>query len=273
MEKMIGMIVILFSISFAVSAHAQDDEVAGLVSAANTVKESLEQVKDAGKVSQPCTANLEEAGQIVLTPHFNLNGVKGCNQFIKDDGSIGPWGNSVVSTIVKLPSSELENSFFSNDIPDMDFICPKFKDFSQQLKLKFWVWTFSSISWQESGCNPNVTAVGTNAKAVGLLQLEDTRTLRKSRGENCDVPSVKDPKNNLACGVDILHQQLLGSKGSYFGNSATGELFWKSSYWQHLRLKDKSQRQQQLLTQKVQSDDLGKKTNIKELVMRFPFCQ
>jgi len=273
MEKINRMIVILFLALLSSNSFAQDDEVAGLVSAANTVKNSLAQMKDAGKVSQPCLSNPEDANQVVLSPHFNLNGVKGCNKFIEDDGDIGPWGNTVISAITKIPAAELEDSFFSNDIPDMDFICPKFKEFSSQLKLKFWVWTFSAISWQESSCNPNISAIGTNARAVGLLQLEDTRNLRKSRGDNCDVPSVKDPKNNLACGVDILHQQLLGPKSNYFGNSASGELFWKSSYWQHLRLKDKSPRLQQKMTQKVQSDDIGKKTNIKELVMRFPLCQ
>jgi hypothetical protein len=50
--------------------------------------------------------------------------------------------------------------------------------------------------------------------------------------------------------VDILHQQLLGAEGSYFKNIGTGELFWKSSYWQHLRLKNKGPKQLQMLIEK-----------------------
>lgn len=265
--------IFLFTVLITALGHAQQEETAELVTAAVTANDSLDQVKEAGKISLPCKASIEEAERIALSPHFNLRGIKDCTQFIKADGAFGPWGNSIIETIAKLPKDELEKSFYSHDIPDMDFICPKFKQFGAAVKLKFWVWTFSAIAWQESSCNPNVTAIGPRARAVGLLQLEDTRVLRKSRGENCNVPSVKDFKNNLACGVDILHQQLLGPKSSYFGSSATGELFWKSSYWQHLRLKDNSLLQQARLTQKIEEQELPKKIDIKELVMRFPYCQ
>lgn len=265
MEKIIKNT--LLFLLFSCSAYAQEESTKELIESVVTVTETLAQIKEAGVVQLPCTP------QVVLSSHFNLNGVKDCNQFLKDDGSIGPWGVNIINTIAKLPPSELEQSFFSDSIPDMDFICPKFNQFSPALKLKFWVWTFSAISWQESSCNPKTSAQGTNARAVGLLQLEDTRGLRKSRGPNCDVSSVTDVKNNLACGVDILHQQLLGAKGTYFKGVGTGELFWKSSYWQHLRLKDSSPRKQQLLTQKIMGQEPSKKTNIKELVMRFPYCQ
>ena len=263
----------LFAMLIAAVGHAQQKETAELVTAVVTANESLNQAKEAGKISLSCNASIGEAERIVLSPHFNLRGIKDCIQFIKPDGTYGPWGNSIIETIAKLPKDEVEKSFYSNDIPDMDFICPKFKKFGSTVKLKFWVWTFSAIAWQESSCNPRVIGSGQRTRAIGLLQLEESRILRKSRGSNCNVPSVNDPKNNLACGVEILHQQLLGPQSSYFGGLATGELFWKSTYWRHLRLKDNGQPQQELLTQKIQEQELPKNTSIKELIMRFPYCQ
>lgn len=264
---MIKLLILTFFLTQnAVAEVNQLSDQQSLSSAVTYAEESLGELKAAGSVVLPCL--------VTLSPHFSLNGIKDdCDKFFDNAGNTGPWGNQIIKTITKLPKEELENSFYSKDIPDMDFICPKFKEFPSELKLKFWVWTFAAISWQESSCNEKVSAQGTNARAVGLLQLEDTRQLRKSRGPNCDVASVRDPANNLACGVDILHQQLLGAEGKYFKNVGTGELFWKSGYWQHLRLKDNSSRAQKMLTAKSQSQEIPKKTNIKELVMRFPYCQ
>jgi len=255
----------LFSFAALAISPKEANEKA-LASAVTYAQDSLSKVKLVGKVKLPCL--------VKLSPQFSAKGINDdCDQFFDNAGNIGLWGNQIIQTISKIPHEELANSFYSNDIPDMNFICPKFKKFSMGLKLKFWVWTFASISWQESSCNHKVSAKGINARAIGLLQLEDSRQLRKSRGPNCDVPSVKDPNNNLACGVDILHQQLLGAKGDYFKNFGTGELFWKNGYWQHLRLKDNSSHQQKILTARSQGEEISKKTDIKELVMRFPYCQ
>lgn len=271
-KKMIKILLITFLFSF--NALAEQENQQELQAAVNQVGDSLSDLQKAGKILLPCVPTTGSKGSVVLAPHFSLNGVKDdCDKFFDNNGNVGPWGNHLIKTITKLPAAELEKSFYSNDIPDMDFICPKFSEFSADLKLKFWVWTFASISWQESSCNEKVTAQGTNARAVGLLQLEDTRQMRKSRGDNCNVASVRDANNNLACGVDILHQQLLGADGDYFKNIGTGELFWKSSYWQHLRLKNNSPKHQKLLTERSQSQKMPKKADIKELVMRFPHCR
>lgn len=189
-----------------------------------------------------------------------------------DFGEVGEWGQIILNTFDSLPPDELQNSFFSDNIPDMPFICPRFFEFSDELKKKFWVWSFAAIAWEESSCKPKASVPGVNSRAVGLLQLEDSRRLRSDRGKHCDVKNIISPPNNLACGVEIMHQQLLGSKSKYF-NTSTGEMFWKSSYWLHMRLKSKNlDATKKRLTKSIASES-DKKPSIKTLVMRFPFCR
>jgi hypothetical protein len=254
-------------------AQAKNPDTIALVEAVETTNQSLPKIKEGSLSPIPCNSSAGETNKVILAPHFSSNGViNRCEKFFDNKGELGPWGDSVIKAIKKLPPEEQKLSFFSNTIPDMNFICPQFSQFSNDLKLKFWAWTFASIAWQESSCQPTNISQGINCRAIGLLQLEDTRELRKSRGPNCGVLSVMEPNENLSCGVEILHQQLLGSNGTYFKNIGTGELFWQSSYWQHLRLKDKGLRQQKLLSEKSQSQDLTQKPSIKDLIMRFPYC-
>lgn len=237
-----------------------------LVDTANLVNDSFAQIKKIGVLDMPCKQFM------ALDPEFSTNGANdACSKFIKIDGTLGPWGESIIKSIDKLPEEETKKTYLSNSIPDMDFICPNFKNFDNEIKKKFWVWTFASIAWKEATCNPKITAQGVNSKAVGLLQLEDSRRLRSGRGDNCEVSEVISPGNNLACGVEILHQQLLGKDSTYFTTS-TGELFWKGTYWQDLRYKKRTQEKDQSLISRSQAPS-NKKTEIKELVMRFPLCR
>lgn len=236
------------------------------------IDRGLDKVKEVGKISSPCQSTIQANSSISLDPEFSSNGVgENCFQYIDSNGEYGPWGKSVIEAINKLQEDELKNSYLADNFTDMDLVCPNFKNFNDQVKLKFWVWTFAAISWQESSCNPKTTAQGINSKAVGLLQLEDSLRLRAGRGGQCEVKDVKHPSNNIACGVEILHQQLLGPKSSYFTTS-TGELFWKSGYWQHLRFRKRTQSKEQELIDQSQSPS-NSKTNIKELIMRFPNCR
>ena len=238
----------------------------------NLVNKSFSTISNTGKVKLACSADIVEKSPVILTPEFSEDGVDdNCFKYIDDDGKIGPWGQTVINTINKLPKNEIRDTFLDKKFADMDLVCPNFSKFDDSLKMKFWVWTFASISWQESNCKPKVTAQGTNSKAVGLLQLEDSRRLREGRGDHCEVADIINPNNNIACGVEILHQQLLGPKSSYFTTS-TGELFWKGAYWQHLRYKKRSQTRDQQLIDLSQSQH-DHKSDIKELVMRFPYCR
>lgn len=262
------IITLLFSaIPLSAFANIQEDELTASVKLASKTLSGVNKVTAA---KSPC--DIPENPKVPLADQFDYKGAK-CEKFLTESGDQGEWGKVVTDQIKNLPSDEVENSFYSNNIPDMDFICPNFKSFSKELKLKFWVWTFASISWEESTCNPKASAQGINCKAVGLLQLEGSSKLRRGRGSNCEVASVNDAKNNLSCGVEILHDQLLGQKSSYYkGTEATGELFWEGSYWLHLRLKEKKEEEhkKKLLTSISGKE---KKPNIKTLVMRFPYCR
>ena len=262
---------IFSTVAFAGSSNQSDD----LTAAVKLASSSLENVNDATVQKQPC--DIPPDPPVPLADEFSLKGINdGCDKFLNNEGEPGEWGNIILKKIESLPEDELKDSFYSNNIPDMPFVCQNFSEFSNELKKKFWVWTFASIAWEESSCKPKAAAAGVNCKAVGLLQLEGSARLRKGRGESCQVAEVTTPKNNLACGVDILNDQLLGQKSNYFkGTKATGELFWKSSYWLHMRLKGKDEQQREATKRKliksVATDN--QKPDIKTLVMRFPYCR
>ena len=164
-----------------------------------------------------------------------------CRNFISDKGdpgSYGPWGEMVV----KYLDEKGENSiFFSEELTGMSTgvqACPNWKDMSIDEKKHFWVWTMASISKIESTCNPKArNGQSTNGVAVGLVQLDERKSQRSWRGQNCKTASVAGVEDNLRCGLDILAELLEGKKGEYKGN---GELWGRrsSSYWQHLRQKN-----------------------------------
>lgn len=210
---------------------------------------------------------------IVLDPKFCMNGVNDrCNKYIDKKGEYGPWGKIVLNAISKINQEELKKTFYSNSIPDMDYICPQFNNFDEELKNKFWVWTIASLSWQESSCISTRESEGINCRAVGLLQLEDAYHLRSWRGPACRTRDMLQPANNLSCGIQILHDQLLGAEGKRMPAS-TGELFWKSSYWQEMRFKKKNEDRMKRLKARALDPESKSKPEIKELIMRFPMCR
>jgi hypothetical protein len=202
-----------------------------------------------------------------------------CPNFLKKSDSADNWGKALTQAIDKLPEEKAKKTFLSNQIPDMDFICPNFSKFDDDLKKQFWIWTFASIAYNESSCKsiPDPKGRGVNTVPVGLLQLEDSVEMRKSRGPNCKVSDMIKPANNLACGVDILMEQLLGPDSTYFDPfHQPGFLFRKNSYWENLRYKkrtDKTDQQLLLHSLSPSSREQNSKTGVKELVMRFKHCR
>ncbi len=258
--------------AFAASSNKNDGD---LTAAVKFASKSLNYVNTSTVQKPPC--DIPRNPPVPLADEFALKGVRdGCDRFLNDKGEAGEWGNVILNKMNSLPKEKMNQSFLSNNIPDMPLVCPRFNEFSNELKKKFWIWTFASIAWEESSCNPKASAAGVNSRAIGLLQLEDSLRLRQARGPSCKVPSVTAPQNNLACGVDMLSDQLLGNRSGFFrGTSATGELFWKSSYWLKLRLKAKTpqllEAKKKELIQSLEVD--SQKPNIKTLVMSFPYCR
>lgn len=157
--------------------------------------------------------------------YTDLNGLsfnnKNCRRFLNTDGKYGDFGR-IINDYFKENGEQsvlLSNGIFG--MTERPKICPNWKSLTIETKVKFWVWTFASIAFSESSCNPHPQPVyGPTDMTAGLLQLEaGTRVvkgrklglaLRLSRGPNCRV-STKDilkPYSNIRCGLDMMKQQL-----------------------------------------------------------------
>lgn len=203
--------------------------------------------RDLGTSPAPCVALETEKKKVpfpTLSEEFKVSDKVQenlCVNFIKDSGETGeygPWGE----TIVKYLNEQGEDSiFYKNDLAGMSTgvaACPNWKDMTVDEKQHFWVWVMASISKIESTCNPKSrNGESTNGVAIGLVQLDERKSQRAWRGENCKTNTVAGSTENLRCGLDILAELLKGKEGEYKGN---GELWGRrsGSYWQHLRQKN-----------------------------------
>ena len=152
--------------------------------------------------------------------------------------------------------------FRSNNIDQMGKICPNFSRLTDQQKLKFWVWTFAAIAWDEGKCISNIARLdATNGVAAGDFQLpENWKDGRSWRGPGCDATEEKvqgvnakrrpigrflmaNEMNSIPCGVEIMGGAICGfystrrwplrceeSEG-YKGKA----LFGHHLYWEKLR--------------------------------------
>jgi hypothetical protein len=157
-----------------------------------------------------------------------------CTDFIEDDGSLGPYGETIDSYI---SNSSASSRFLNDGIPHIQEACSNWSNLNYDEKRHFWVWTFAAIAWDESTCKPSArNPRGTNGVAIGLLQLDEARGDRSWRGPNCRAQSVAAAHDNLRCGLDIMAELLLGPQGEYKGRGAIFiEGRRNTSYWQKLR--------------------------------------
>ena len=167
-----------------------------------------------------------------LTSSFFEKGAN-CTKFIQKNGEYGDHGKIVFNAIKELgPQSHM----VADSIPGMDedpFACPKWKQLNYETRLRFWVWTFAAIAWDESKCRPNErNPKGTGGPVVGLLQMEESASKRAWRGKNCKATDILPPENNLRCGVDIMAELMRGKDGVYKGS---GKIWPTNSYWEKLR--------------------------------------
>lgn len=138
----------------------------------------------------------------------------------------------------------------SSRVPrDVRQFCPRFYVISNAQKRTFWAYFFQALAGAEAGLNPNATVRHTEPKMAqeehvavtkvrteGLLQLTYADRQRygcsfdqeADRGLPADDPArtILQPKNNLACGVAILKNQII---------DLHRPLLWSNSYWATLR--------------------------------------
>jgi hypothetical protein len=142
----------------------------------------------------------------------------------------GPTWDPEWDKIVELA---LPPEMLSRQVPrDVRRFCPRFYEMAEDDKRAFWAYFFQALAGAEAGLIPTIQAVhpepemtgkdevtGRRARTSGLLQLayEDQKRYgcdfdwERDKALKMDDPerTILLPKNNLECGVRILHHQLI----------------------------------------------------------------
>jgi hypothetical protein len=127
--------------------------------------------------------------------------------------------------------------------------CPGFNAMGEADKRAYWAYFFQALSGAEAGLQPTADVRHTQAavavkdtvtkrmvRSEGLLQLTYMDADRygcdfdwekdKQLGEKDPGKTILQPKNNLSCGIKILHTQLIDNGKP---------LVWGKSYWSTLQ--------------------------------------
>jgi hypothetical protein len=178
-----------------------------------------------------------------------------CERFIDKTGSYGIYGKIVADYLNAKLKTNRSTPMLADDLVGMEEkpnICPNWRAFDNEERIRFWVWTFAAMSAIESSCGAHkATLTGvrgiprkdSNGKiigykiAIGLLQMEKDRRDRYWRGPTCNVSEAEITQSfgNLRCGIDIMEGLVSGNlpKGNpkpiYRGVGMPA-----TSYWWHL---------------------------------------
>jgi hypothetical protein len=159
-------------------------------------------------------------------------------------------GNTWDSQWDVLVEQVLPPEMLSRQVPrDVRRFCPRFYEMQEVDKRAFWAYFFQALAGAEAGLNPTTrvrhAAPSTGrrdgvthavVRSEGLLQLAyedqkrygcdfDWKTDRRLKA-NDPEKTILQPKNNLACGVKILENQIIVRHKP---------LLWGSGYWSTLR--------------------------------------
>jgi hypothetical protein len=161
-------------------------------------------------------------------------------------GQGDPWNPTWDVMIEKaLPRDLFSNARSSAVAP----LCPRFRYMTLANKRAFWAYFFQALAGAEAGLEPTAdvrhtdpavavidTVTHRTVRQEGLLQLTymDSKrygcnfdwTKDKNLPEEDPAKTILDPRNNLLCGIRILHDQLIAQKKP---------LLTESSYWVTLR--------------------------------------
>lgn len=166
---------------------------------------------------------------------------KMCENFVKEDGSLGVWGDMIVNYIENTEGAS--DIYLYDEVRGMTaspYTCPNWYNLNNQQRKRFWVWMFASIAQVESSCDPTKVNTGpvpdATDRPTGLFQLNQVKRNRMWRGENCKfetgyTATIK-PENQIKCSMDIMMEILKGRRGIYRGS---GRIFPTNSYWEKLR--------------------------------------
>lgn len=192
-----------------------------------------------------------------------------CQNILKEDGSLGPWGE-----ILKDAKDNVGIDCFMNAVKWRP-VCPKFDSFNADKKMQFLAFAFAVKGQHESWCEPKERVPGTVAEdrhdipgtqkkvkfdkktkkfytvslvqmyAVGLFALEESAHQRSDtrRGPFCETKDVYDIKFQMECSLAIMKRTMCD-----WGGNATSE----DGYWQ---------------------EELGSRGKISKMVSKYPGCK
>lgn len=227
---------------FGATAHSQViayDPGAYLTGDLPEAPENLS-LEDAIDMMQPVFEADEQGGGLffsddALHGRFEAKGAD-CSDFIDADGVFGPRGHVIASAFKQFEHLQVLISNQAARATSMPQLCPKFARLSEEERIRFWVWTFAAIAWDESTCKYGArNSRATNGTAVGLLQMETNLRARSWRGPLCRFQSVASPRENLLCGLEIMRGQFSGLYSSNRSCKGLAGLSMPCSYWQKLR--------------------------------------
>ncbi|PIK14199.1 hypothetical protein [Halobacteriovorax sp. JY17] len=190
-----------------------------------------------------CRTSSNNGGHPLPTEH-RKDGVyfnEKCTNFIKSDGTEGAWGELVTNYIDEAGGPD--SLFLDDEVRGMTAApgtCPNWYNLNTEQRKRFWVWMMASIAQVESSCDKDKVNTGRVPNGAdrprGLFQLNTLKKNRSWRGGNCKFPSgathTNQPRNQVRCSMDIMHELLKGKSGEYKSN---GKIFPTNSYWEKLR--------------------------------------
>lgn len=171
----------------------------------------------------PAAFDREAQGLQGLTSKFAPD----CSNFIRPDGTYGPWGKIAIKELSRFPNTFL-------NARGMSAVCPNFNSpsFDDAEKRHFWVWALAAIASQESTCQTHVDSkdiwikrhgklvrFNPNGIASGLFQIEKDPELRAQRDERYGGTFcsgyVYSPSVNTRCAVRMLEDIVDNNEGPY----------------------------------------------------------
>lgn len=156
-----------------------------------------------------------------------LNSKYYCEEFSVTPPTDRNWREAVMT---ELSAEKYPNFFDAAANPDVVKFCPNFQRLSEHEKKVIWMRIIDGMIFFESTCKPNASAKGPNGTAYGLLQLHLGREQDYER--NCKKYDSKSGVRSIACGLSMIHEQIV----------ETRKLFFSGSYWEVLRPSGRSKR-------------------------------
>lgn len=163
-----------------------------------------------------------------------------CRDFFVDrNGRVGGLSKLLLNQIGDDIRKRKYGSVFLQDFPDLQRICPGFRNMDTWSRVAFFTYLFENLAYRESSCDNksvNTDPDVPQGMAVCLYQLEPKRATRAWRGPHCDVPDAKfgTEEGCTACAVDTLNSYMRQRDGT------VRDRFFGDTYWYSLNPPRKS---------------------------------